>query len=119
MKVEKKKRFRCIECATASEFTEEILQVYDEHPDAVVTFHQVAPKLAYVEWVETVRTAETTEDKFKEKGVELFCSDCPFYEFPTDMRRRWTRCSKTGLPVHENDKACEICYEIARKGGAE
>ena len=118
MRIEKKKHFRCIECPTAGEFQAEVQLVYDEHPDAVVTFHQVAPKLAYVEWTETVRIPETTEDRFREKGVKLYCSDCPLYEFPTDMRRKWTRCKKTGLPVHENDLACEVCYEMAR-GGAD
>lgn len=113
MREEKRKQFRCIETATAGEFQNEIQKIYDEHPNAVVTFHQVAPKLAYVEWTETVRIKETLEDEFQEQGVQLYCSDCPFYEYPTDMRRKWTRCSRTGLPVKELQRACEVCYQSA------
>ena len=117
MRIEKRKRFRCIECATAAEFQQEVQSIYDEHPDAAVTFHQVAPRLAYVEWTESISIAESNEDLFRERGVILHCCDCPQYEFPTDMRRKWTRCRMTGLPVHEDTAACEACYEMMRKGG--
>lgn len=117
MREEKKKRFRCIEAQTAAEFESEIQQIYDEHPDAEVIFHQTAPRLAYVKWTEKVRVIETLEDEFHERGVRLSCCDCPFYERPTDMRRRWTRCLKSNLPVHEDDAACEICYQLAAGRG--
>lgn len=113
------RKFRCIECRTAADFQTEVQRIIDEHPNAVVTFHQAAPKLAYVEWTEKVRICETAEDRFAEQGIRLHCSSCQHYEWPQDMRRKWTRCKLTGLPVHEDTAACEVCYQLEmERGGA-
>lgn len=68
---------------------------------------------------------KTIADLFEEAGCGATCGDCPFYQEPTDKRKKYTVCNNRR--IKEDSRACDSYYlgrrsdvsEIGRTDGGE
>lgn len=67
----------------------------------------------------TEEEEKTIADLFEEAGCGAKCSECPYFEKPTDGRKKWTICAKANRRVSGDSRACSSYYLERRKDVSE
>lgn len=114
MKEKRKRKFRVIHKPDAETFEEALNVAMDELSDAVVTFDQNLPFLAYVQYTEYQYMPESVRDVYELRGEKHVCAECQYFVAPTDKRVKKVFC-QLGEYTRASSDACEIFYKELNK----
>lgn len=67
--------------------------------------------IAYVIYTESADIPETIGEQFEAGGEKHVCIECPFFERPTDGRRKYTRCPVNNCIAYKDKACCNAFYE--------
>lgn len=117
MKNKVHKRARIIVSEKAAEFEEQINRILNEFPEAEIHFNDGLGLCAYVLYTFEEEIPEDARDVMRQRGVKLWCRECPKMEPPRDGRVRWCSCSlKPYGKTHIKSEACEYLYQAVMSG---
>lgn len=123
MKEIEKERVIVIGSQTEQGFQDAINDALDQNENARIQDVDLAHLRAWIRYVDVYRKAETKRDEYTLRGIHPKCGSCPYYEPPTDKRRRCGTCYRmTG--VDPRDDVCDEFFdwlesgEIEWKGGS-
>lgn len=114
-------QYAIVQCDSAKRLTEQLNDKLRElkDKDPVVSFEGLTARICYVE---RESVPEDLEDEWKLKGVDLTCSDCPYYQpnrkadGTIDMRSKKGMCSLLGSCRYGTGSACDELYSEIQRG---
>ena len=116
MKERRKKKFRVIHGSDAQTFEDALNKAMDELKEVTVTFDTNLPFLAYIQHIEYEYIPQCLKDVYELRGERHVCSECQYFEKPTDKRVKNVYCA-IGEYTRATSEACEIFYKELNKGG--
>lgn len=116
-------QYRIVQSNTAEGLTDELNRALEELKDygPDVTFEGLIARISYTKYNEVV--PESLSDEYEQKGVRLYCDDCPYFERikkkdgTEDLRKKAGRCPFASRGVTYKDcKACDTLFEMINSG---
>lgn len=86
--------------------------------DPVVDFIAGLGLCASIRYFVNEQIPEDAKDEFELRGEVHYCSECPYFELPSDRRVKYVRCMKDHVTTATLE-ACVIFYEILKEEGHE
>lgn len=119
MEKKEKERVIIIGGRTEQGLQDAINEALDAHETATIEDVDLATLRAYVRWTEYFWVTDgSLRDEYALRGIRPKCGSCPYYEPPTDKRRRCGTCYlMTG--VDPRDDVCDDFFDWLESGEIE
>ena len=117
-----RERHRTIQTRDPLEFDNTIEKILEEvkdfNPETERFFDASVGHCAYIKWTEEHRIPENAADRFKLRGIEYRCAECPYFAISQDKRIKYSECKK-GQSTWAENRACPRLYELIEEGKVE
>ena len=110
MKVIREKKSIFIEAETNEEFERKINESLNGLVTPDVQVYGLYKAAILYDEVTYEDEEKTITELFEEAGCGAKCSECPYFEKPTDGRKKWYKCTRGNRKVKEDSRACESYY---------
>lgn len=79
--------------------------------------YEFQPSVGFIiKYEVTKEIPENLKDEYELRGEKHHCIECPFYDRPTDGRRKYTHCKLRECLSCGADNCCEEFYDLLASG---